>query len=473
MLQEYRSLEKLDFSGKGESFVEAEFITPLLKFLGYDSHRDYEVRRHGDDEMTFKLQYPPVASGSKKGRRYYPDYMPTIRKKCFWVLEAKAAKSTAYPFEKAFIVQGLQYCIHPEIRAKYLVLTNGLHTCIYDSFSRIYGDGDIYEPLLEFSHTEIGSKWSEIYQCLSAEKVREFIEDDILAMYEKVVSSSLDNEYPQRMLRKIEKISEEAVGKIDEHVSRLRLEFLEQYIQNQQKEVSELSMEDLNFRMDLPLIGGKGIGQHFVERSIALGCNEAGIFDKLIGSFEIQSYFRKKNTIAALCALYNSASDSTVRDNIIKFLQSINAKELPLLNRVECACTRIRRKLIVVEKHPDLQEEIKRQLSDMPETTRYINPPTTISETYPDEIFSHIVAYEAAAVKTDNELNELLENLIKLENAIDARYDVSQSEREVGESLDIIGLYYKDAFSNIMINILGNNYKLIDEAFDSTGLLLD
>jgi hypothetical protein len=42
-------LEALDFTGKGEAFVESKFLTPLLDCLGYEVHRDYEVIRHGDD----------------------------------------------------------------------------------------------------------------------------------------------------------------------------------------------------------------------------------------------------------------------------------------------------------------------------------------------------------------------------------------------------------------------------------------
>ena len=474
-LYEYKTLEKLDFNGKGETFVEDKFVTPLFTYLGYDSHKDYEVRRHGDDNMSFKLQYPAVDRGSKTVKHFNPDYMPTIRKKCFWVLEAKSAKNVSYPFDGNAIVQGLQYCIHPEIRAKYLVLTNGLHTSIYDSFSRIYGDGDIYEPILEFSHLEIGSKWGEIYQLLSAEKVREFIEDDILSMYEKVVSSSLDNEYPQRMLRKAEKISDEAVIKINEHVSRLRSEIFMTHFQNQQEESSTLSIDDLDFQMDLPLIGGKGIGQHFVERCIELKLDETSIFNKLIKGYETQSYFRKENTIAALCALFNNAANVAIKDNIIQSLQSINVSELPLINCVECAFVRIKRKLLVISVYSELREEIKRELNVMPETIKHINPPTVLSETYLSELIAHWAAYEFIVAKTNEELSELLRKLTKFETVIDEQYNVAKAnvgsdEREFCGGLEITGLYYKAAFTNIMRNILGANYKLVDESFDGIGL---
>ena len=474
-LYEYKVLEKLDFDGKGENFVRENFVSYLLKFLGYDSHKDYEVKRDGDEGMAFKLRHLSVERGARKTKNFYPDYVPTIRKRCFWIIEAKTARDLTYPFADNFIVQGLQYCIHPEIRAKYLVLTNGLHTSVYDSFSRIYGDGDIYEPILEFRHTEISSKWNEIYQLLSAEKVREFIEDDILNMYEKVVTSSLDSEYPQRMLEKVEKISKVATGEIIDHVSRLRSEIFLQSFQIQQEECSISSIEDLDFQMDLPLIGGKGIGQHIVEKSIELKIDEAQIFNNLIECYEKQSYFRKENTIAALCTLFKKGCDVAVKDNAINFLKSIVDNELPLMNQVECAFVRIRRKLLVISVYSELREEIKQELNVMSEMTRYINPPTVLSETYPAELVSHWSAYKAVVNKSDEELKSLYEKLIQLEKAIDEQYIVAQKsvgddEREFCGGLEITGLYYKAAFTNIMKNVLNNDYKLIDETFNGVGL---
>jgi hypothetical protein len=147
--QTLQTLSKIDFTDKGESFVEQRFVTPLLECLGYETHKDYEVIRHGDDGSAFKLRHPPVEKGALRDRTYIPDYVPTIRKKMFWIIEAKSPKRVPYPFADNFIVQGLQYCVHPEIQAKYLVTTNGTHTCIHDVHGVIFLEKDIYKPILE------------------------------------------------------------------------------------------------------------------------------------------------------------------------------------------------------------------------------------------------------------------------------------------------------------------------------------
>jgi hypothetical protein len=176
-----KQLSALDFAGKGEHFVEAKFITPLLECLGYESHEDYEVVRHGDDGAAFKVRYPPVENGAVRVKQYNPDYIPTIRKKAFWVIEAKSPKETAFPFAPKYLVQGLQYCIHPDIQAKYLLVTIGVTSALYDAHGAAFMERDAYEPVFVFYSTELTARWSQIYEWLSVERLRVRIESDLKA----------------------------------------------------------------------------------------------------------------------------------------------------------------------------------------------------------------------------------------------------------------------------------------------------
>lgn len=219
-------LESLDFTGKAEAFVESRFITPLLERLGYEAHKDYEVRRHGDDGAVFKLRYPPVESGAVKVRHYNPDYIPTIRKKMFWIIEAKSPKDVSHPFDEKYVVQGLQYCIHPEIQAKYMLLTNGLVSSVYDAHGAVFFERDIYTPILEFKASELSRSWPEIFKLLSVETLRTRIEADLKAMYDKMCLSSLDKNYPAELLRNIGASSRENAQQIEKHVNSLIVEGL-------------------------------------------------------------------------------------------------------------------------------------------------------------------------------------------------------------------------------------------------------
>jgi hypothetical protein len=196
-----QELAALDFSGKGEAFVESRFLTPLLSCLGYETHKDYEVLRHGDDGSAFKLHYPPVEKGAQRVKHYNPDYVPTIRKKMFWIIEAKSPKDVAYPFEAKYLVQGLQYCIHPEIQAKYLLVSNGAHSAVYDAHGAVFFEKEIYEPIFEFQSSDLIHRWDEIFNLLSVETLRARIEADLKAMYDKLCARSTSRAWTGTWIR--------------------------------------------------------------------------------------------------------------------------------------------------------------------------------------------------------------------------------------------------------------------------------
>lgn len=175
--------------------------------------------------------------------------------------------------------------------------------------------------------------------------------------------------------------------------------------------------------------------------------------------------------------MFKRGLDTTIKDCIIEFLKSIKDSELPLVNQVECAYVRIRRKLLVVNVYPELRNEINRELPVMPEMVRYVNTPTVLSETYHDELVAHWSVYLTIVNKTELELISLYKEVSQLEEKIDKYYNVSKSsvgsdERELCGGLEILGLHYKYAFKHIMMNILGKKYKLIDETFNGSGFFL-
>jgi hypothetical protein len=237
-------LEALDFDGRGEDFVESRFLTPLLECLGYEIHKDYEVKRHGDDGSAFKLQYPPVENGAVKVKHYIPDYIPTIRKKAFWVMEAKSP-TLPFPFKGKILVQGFQYCIHPEIQAKYLVVSNGSFSAVYDAHGSVFLGKDIYEPILTFRSSEIGVRWPEIYDLLSTEKLRTQIETDIKSMYDKLCLSSLDESYPAALIRRIGASGVGHSYKIKRHVAELEMNAFTQKITAWQAEMERLDSNEV------------------------------------------------------------------------------------------------------------------------------------------------------------------------------------------------------------------------------------
>jgi hypothetical protein len=447
-------LALIDFEGKGESFIEARFLTPLLECLGYDKHKDYEVIRHGDEGSSFKLKYPPVEKGAKSVKHYEPDYIPTIRKKVFWIIEAKSPRDITYPFHFRYIVQGLQYCIHPEIQARYMVLSNGKNTSIYDSHISPFEDKNIYEPIFSFAATELSQKWSELYKILSVEKIRDLLEDELKQAYEKLASSSLDSRYPSRLLSKI-KINEGKIShQIDFYVAELYVKEKDRNYEEHQEKLQNLDADSLFLRMNRPLGRGKTEADYFVEKSFS-GDNSQELFTKLIDDWERQSIFRKGQTYVALCVLYKLCPERSTRAQIISFLDENKDKELNLLNQVECLFLRITRKLLIIKAYPSFREEIKAYLENVAELIKFVHMPTALKKAFFEEILFNSMVLSQLLTLDSQKLENLRRKLEKVESQIETDFQLARQSMTMDEiqhgGFEYYGLDRKHfAFRNIM-----------------------
>lgn len=114
--------KRTDFSTYNEMDVRENFIAPLLKLLGYGKNKVNDVLT----ERSLKLTEPFQRIGRKNIRI---DYMPTIRLKSFWIMEAKPGYAE---LEIGDFLQAYFYAVHPEVQVQYIVLCNGKRIDIYN-----------------------------------------------------------------------------------------------------------------------------------------------------------------------------------------------------------------------------------------------------------------------------------------------------------------------------------------------------
>lgn len=455
--QTLQALAVLDFEGKGEAFVEQKFLTPLLECLGYETHKDYEVIRHGDDGSGFKLKHPPVEKGARQVKTYNPDYIPQIRKKMFWIVEAKSPKDVKYPFADNYMVQGLQYCVHPEIQAKYLVVTNGRHTAIHDAHGSVFMEKDLYAPILVFEAKELEAKWPEIYELLSVEKLRNRIEADIKSMYDKLCLSSLDKTYPNALLRRIGSDAGKHVQAIEKHVARLYVEGMDRETEQWRKDIEQLSPQQVLELMELPLRAGQSEADHYVPKALAAGITSDQVFEAITKDFDRQSIFRKEQSVVAAAVLYHRTTDVAVKARLEAFFDKVRDYPLPPLNQVECALLRLTRKHLVLSIYPQLRQRIEAELKDAPELVRMVRPPTALDQAYADELMLHARTFESLKRLDDPQLERALPVLLKMESELEDRYQEAYkrlSGRETHicgfETYGIGGRHY--TFKNFLVN---------------------
>lgn len=436
-------IKDIDFDGKGESFVEQKFITPLLECLGYENHKDYEVHRHGDEAIDFKLNYPPVEHGAKKVKHYNPDFVPTIRKKVFWIVEAKSPISITSPFKYKYIVQGLQYCIHPEIQSKYLILSNGLDTSIYDAQSALYLNENMYEAILSFKQNEILDKWAEIYGLLGVEKMRKKIEIDLQKYYEKLCLSSLDDTYPNKLASTITQNKNKLSVDIKKYVNKLFVDGIDMDRKKQLNDLKSKTLVELEEIIKINHLQRNDFYYHLIDLLLS-EYTEDKILNHLTKNYERMSYFEKEHCFASLSTFYNTISNPTLKDEIIKFLKEHVDEEISLLNKCEALILRLVRKSYVVRLYPEKRKEIKNYLKTAPELEKFVHKPNALSQTYSDELLSHYNSFQKLLTLSNEKLMEDIQIYEDCEKCIEKTFKEAESklsdhEREIGGGFAYFG----------------------------------
>lgn len=173
------SWKQNDFTKWNESDVREDFVAPLLRLLGYAKDTVNEILR----EKTLNLSESYHRIGRKQ---VVIDYVPTVRLEKFWIIEAKPGNPKEMDYGD--FLQAHLYSIHPEIQAKFIVLTNGWEIRIYDS---IYSkDWDDY--IFKSTKDDCDKTFLEIKKLLSAKQIGKSIRSNILSLLKSTLSVELD-----------------------------------------------------------------------------------------------------------------------------------------------------------------------------------------------------------------------------------------------------------------------------------------
>lgn len=175
---ELRRLAELDMRTWNESDVREDFIAPLLRLLGYQKQSDYDINREG----SHLLARPFFYVGRK---RIDIDYALVVRRRSFWIIEAK---STANPaLDEQALFQAHFYAIHPEVSARFFVVTNGLDTAIYD----VRTIDDAYAPILRFGQRDLPDMFPELKRLVGAAEIRTVLRDRLLSDMREVLGTEV------------------------------------------------------------------------------------------------------------------------------------------------------------------------------------------------------------------------------------------------------------------------------------------
>jgi hypothetical protein len=157
----FNILDGFDFSNLSnpefkEDAVREELVVPIIKGLGYDIGKPYQIIR------SRKLLHPFVSIGSKRHPIHIiPDYLFEVNDRPAWIMDAKAPGEALV--KSKHVEQAYSYAINSEVRVNYFALCNG-HEFVLYSINKI-------DPILQFPLVAISLYWGDLQRILKPETI--------------------------------------------------------------------------------------------------------------------------------------------------------------------------------------------------------------------------------------------------------------------------------------------------------------
>jgi len=231
-----------DFSKFNETDVRENFISRLLYVLGYSKNTVHDVFT----EESLKLATPFMRIGRKKIKI---DYVPTVRLKSFWILEAKPG--SVRQIEQGDILQAYLYAVHPEVQVPYIVLCNGWELQIYD----VHNVPDWDKPVFKISNTDCAKKFNDLHKILSAESMLRFHRQILLSRIKDTFEVELDIKQLNVFFSDLISMKQGLSQRIEENQRQLLRDYFQQQEKDIQTAMKSASDDDLvqeMSRMDTP-----------------------------------------------------------------------------------------------------------------------------------------------------------------------------------------------------------------------------
>lgn len=193
-------LAGLDFSTSNETDVRETYIRPILHLLGYQKDRDYSV----STEESFKLSEPFLRIGRD---RIKVDYLNTVRKQNFWLIEAKDGSAGRHgTILDEDICQAYFYALHQSVNCRYFVVCNGWLFNLYD---RDTLDRQL-SPLLTIKSVDLLAHFLEIDAIIGATQVQSHVKLRLIEEIERVLAAEVTLERLEEFVEAVKGASRRA-----------------------------------------------------------------------------------------------------------------------------------------------------------------------------------------------------------------------------------------------------------------------
>lgn len=232
-----RYLASYRFEGKGEQAIREEWIQPLLRSLGYGDGALAAV----EYEANLRLAKPTRHLGSS---RLKVDYIPSARRKRFWILEAKAP-AVAADWDR-HLAQAWSYATHPEVNVPLMAIADGSRIVVYD-VTQVDWD----RPVVDLRSSQLPEKFDELADVLGAGSVARAVRERTLLHLKSAMEAELDLGEVAVVAQRVAQLAREARPAVEANQSLVRAD--ERRREDEKREALRRS------------VGLHGIAQHVNE----------------------------------------------------------------------------------------------------------------------------------------------------------------------------------------------------------------
>jgi len=257
-----------NFDGWNEMDVREDFLAPLLGVLGYSKNSMNDIVR----EASFGLSKLYHRIGRKE---IEIDYIPTLRLKRFWIIEAK--KASDYKLDTGDLLQAHFYAIHPSVQARYIVLTNGRELRLYDTYQLASTDDsnpleDNY--LLICRQDDCETTFPKLYRFLSAKTMLASIRDHIVLLLRETLAVEIDEDVPDQLRQKLMYVTEGSKQQIQRNAREVNFKAWQEFFEKDRHDMESYSYDTLLALMNIPSNEQPGYGQQAAHRIISANSDE-------------------------------------------------------------------------------------------------------------------------------------------------------------------------------------------------------
>jgi len=254
----------MDFRKWNEADIREGFISPLLEILGYAKDSINDILR----EETYTLDEPYHRLGRK---RIDIDYIPTVRLRKFWIIEAKPGKSKRIRFGD--LLQAHFYAIHPEIQARLIVLTNGWEIIVYDALTAT----SLNNYLLICKQSDCESTFHQLYELLSARNMLSSIRSHVLSTLNRSLEVEVDEEAIQKIQWEIMSLLSKSQEQVKSNAKNIRSNAWNNAKAIERLRIETSSFEELMIMMNVPINAVPKYGEEVSNRIMHVPKNEQSI----------------------------------------------------------------------------------------------------------------------------------------------------------------------------------------------------